>query len=232
MCAYILIAEGGDLQADLLRRLLLGEGHTAVIGQDGRTVIDLAVGRRPDLIVLDLTLPEIEGPEVCRVIRRDDDVPVLVLTARSSEEDVLLGPDYGADDYVTWPDNPPELLSRIRTVLCRTLRPADDTPLLRAGGITVDPVRHVVTCDGTPVPCTPGEFAILRAMTAEPDRVFSRRQLLLHTGGGHRTSTERTVDVHIMNLRKKIEPDPRAPVRLLTVFGVGYRLAGGRPRDR
>ncbi|MBA4867207.1 response regulator transcription factor [Streptomyces sp. PSKA54] len=222
----MLVAEDDDMQAKLIHRLLLQEGHTAVVVHDGRAAIDEAKSRTPDLVVLDLMLPKVDGLGVCRVLRQDGDIPVLMLTARSTEDDMLLGLELGADDYMTKPYSPRELLARIRTVLRRTLRPAEDSPVLRAGGITVDPARHKVTCDGSEVPCTPGEFAILHAMTAEPDRVFSRRQLLQLTRGHDRASTERAIDVHVMNLRKKIEPDPRRPVRLLTVFGVGYKLTG------
>ncbi|MFJ8506576.1 response regulator transcription factor [Streptomyces avermitilis] len=227
MCAHILVAEDNEMQADLIRRLLVREGHTTVVVHDGRAAIDEAKSRRPDLVVLDLMLPGVDGYGVCRVLRQDDDIPVLMLTARSAEEDVLLGLDLGADDYMTKPYSARELMARIRIVLRRTLRPAEDSPVLRVGSITVDPVRHLVTCDDATVTCTPGEFAILRAMAAEPDRVFSRRQLLHHTRGHDRASTERAIDVHIMNLRKKVEPDPRRPVRLVTVFGVGYKLVGG-----
>lgn len=219
------------MQAELIRRLLLQEGHTTVVVHDGRAAIDQARSRRPDLVVLDLMLPGVDGLGVCRALRQDGDIPVLMLTARSTEEDVLLGLDLGADDYMTKPYSPRELLARIRTVLRRTLRPAGNSPLLRAGRIAVDPERHLVTCDGAPVMCTPGEFAILHAMTAEPGRVFSRRQLLECTRGHDRASTERAIDVHIMNLRKKIEPDPRTPVRLLTVFGVGYKLTNDHHDD-
>ena len=156
-----------------------------------------------------------------------------MLTARTTEDDVLLGLELGADDYMTKPYSPRELMARIRTVLRRSGRRAAadrrDDPVVRAGGLAVDPVRHEVRCDGAPVDCTPGEFEILLAMAAEPERVFSRRQLLERTRGIDRASTERAVDVHIMNLRKKIEADPRRPVRLLTVFGVGLQ-AQRRPR--
>ncbi|MFI6336888.1 response regulator transcription factor [Streptomyces sp. NPDC050535] len=226
MCAHILVAEDDEMQAELIRRLLLQEGHTPVVVHDGRAAIDEAVRHRPDLVVLDLMLPKVDGLGVCRVLRENGNIPVLILTARSTEDEVLLGLELGADDYMTKPYSPRELLARIRTVLRRTLGPADPSPVLRVGGITVDPARHRVTCDGAPVTCTPGEFAILHAMTAEPDRVFSRRQLLQHTRGHDRASTERAIDVHIMNLRKKIEPDPHVPVRLLTVFGIGYKLTG------
>ncbi|MDH6431780.1 two-component system response regulator MtrA [Streptomyces sp. SAI-144] len=232
MCAHVLVAEDDEMQAELIRRSLLAEGHTATVVHDGRAALDAARRLAPDLVVLDLMLPVIDGFGVCRVLRRDEDIPVVMLTARSEEDDVLLGLELGADDYMTKPYSPRELMARIRTVLRRSGRGAaadrPEDPVLRAGGLAVDPVRHEVRCDGAPVECTPAEFEILLAMVAEPERVFSRRQLLEVTRGTDRASTERAVDVHIMNLRRKIEADPRRPVRLLTVFGVGYKLSGGR----
>jgi DNA-binding response OmpR family regulator len=226
----VLVAEDDEMQAELIRRSLLAEGHTATVVHDGRAALDAVRADRPDLVVLDLMLPVIDGLGVCRVLRRDDDIPVLMLTARSAEEDVLLGLETGADDYMTKPYSPRELMARIRTVLRRSAR-ADgrrQDAVVRAAGIAVDPVRHEVRCDGRPVECTPGEFEILLAMAAEPERVFTRRQLLQCTRGIDRASTERAVDVHIMNLRRKLETDPRRPARLLTVFGVGYKLSGSR----
>ncbi|MGP4013377.1 response regulator transcription factor [Streptomyces sp. 4N124] len=231
MCAHVLVAEDDEMQAELIRRSLLAEGHTATVVHDGRAALDAARRLAPDLVVLDLMLPVIDGFGVCRVLRADDDIPVLMLTARSTEDDILLGLELGADDYMTKPYSPRELMARIRTVLRRSGRvPADrrEDPVVRAAGLAVDPVRHEVRCDGAPVECTPAEFEILLAMVGEPERVFSRRQLLEITRGTDRASTERAVDVHIMNLRKKIEADPRRPARLLTVFGVGYKLSGGR----
>lgn len=232
MCAHVLVAEDDEMQAELIRRSLLAEGHTATVVHDGRAALEAARRLAPDLVVLDLMLPVIDGFGVCRVLRRDEDIPVVMLTARSEEDDVLLGLELGADDYMTKPYSPRELMARIRTVLRRSGRGAaadrPEDPVVRAGGLAVDPVRHEVRCDGAPVECTPAEFEILLAMVAEPERVFSRRQLLEITRGTDRASTERAVDVHIMNLRRKIEADPRRPVRLLTVFGVGYKLSGGR----
>ncbi|MEU0603106.1 response regulator transcription factor [Streptomyces sp. NPDC006393] len=230
MCAHVLVAEDDEMQAELIRRSLLAEGHTATVVHDGRAALDAARLHRPDLVVLDLMLPVIDGFGVCRVLRRDDDVPVLMLTARSTEDDVLLGLELGADDYMTKPYSPRELMARIRTVLRRSGRDGDRRadPAVRAGDIAVDPVRHEVRCEGRPVECTPAEFEILLAMAGEPERVFTRRQLLQCTRGLDRASTERAVDVHIMNLRKKLEADPRRPARLLTVFGVGYKLTGSR----
>ncbi|SEE95765.1 DNA-binding response regulator, OmpR family, contains REC and winged-helix (wHTH) domain [Streptomyces sp. 3213] len=230
MCAHVLVAEDDEMQAELIRRSLLTEGHTATVVHDGGAAIAAARTLRPDLVVLDLMLPVIDGFGVCRVLR-EDDIPVLMLTARSTEDDVLLGLELGADDYMTKPYSPRELMARIRTVLRRSGRTAEsrqEDTVVRAAGLSVDPARHEVRCDGAPVDCTPAEFEILLAMTAEPERVFSRRQLLQYTRGLDRASTERAVDVHIMNLRRKIEADPRRPARLLTVFGVGYKLRGGR----
>ncbi|MFF7549568.1 response regulator [Streptomyces canus] len=232
MCAHVLVAEDDEMQAELIRRSLLAEGHTATVVHDGRAALDAARRLAPDLVVLDLMLPLIDGFGVCRVLRHDEDIPVVMLTARSEEDDVLLGLELGADDYITKPYSPRELMARIRTVLRRSGRGAvadrPEDPVVRAGGLAVDPVRHEVRCDGAPVDCTPAEFEILLAMVAEPERVFSRRQLLEVTRGTDRASTERAVDVHIMNLRRKIEADPRRPMRLVTVFGVGYKLTGGR----
>src|SRR3954453_21403640 len=222
------------MQAELIRRSLLAEGHTATVVHDGAAALDAARRLRPDLVVLDLMLPVVDGFGVCRALRSGvaPDVPVVMLTARSAEDDVLLGLELGADDYMIKPYSPRELMARIRTVLRRSGRGAaagrPEDSVVRAGGLAVDPVRHEVRCDGAPVECTPAEFEILLAMVAEPERVFSRRQLLEITRGTDRASTERAVDVHVMNLRRKIEADPRRPVRLLTVFGVGYKLSGGR----
>ncbi|MFJ7151324.1 response regulator transcription factor [Streptomyces sp. NPDC100445] len=233
MCAHVLVAEDDEKQAELIRRSLLAEGHTATVVHDGATALDAARRLRPDLLVLDLMLPVVDGFGVCRALRggAGPDIPVVMLTARSAEDDVLLGLDLGADDYMTKPYSPRELMARIRTVLRRGGRGVGagrEDPVVGAAGISVDPVRHEVRRDGTPVECTPAEFQILLAMAGEPERVFTRRQLLHCTRGFDRASTERAVDVHIMNLRRKIEADPRRPTRLVTVFGVGYKLTGAR----
>lgn len=228
MRAHVLVAEDDAMQAELIRRSLLSEGHTVTVVHDGAAALDAARRLRPDLVVLDLMLPVLDGFDVCRTLRGDGDTPVLMLTARTAEDDVLRGLDLGADDYMTKPYSPRELLARIRTVLRRSGHGAPGERVVRAGGISVDPARHEVRLDGEPVDCTPAEFAILLTMAAEPERVFSRRQLLACTRGIDRASTERAVDVHIMNLRRKIEDDPRGPRRLLTVFGVGYKLSAAR----
>ncbi|GAB2956515.1 response regulator transcription factor [Streptomyces pseudoechinosporeus] len=229
MSARVLVAEDDTKQAEVIRRYLEGEGHTALVVHDGRAALDEVRRHRPDLLVLDVMMPVVDGLDVCRILRSESELPVLMLTARSTEEDLLLGLDLGADDYLTKPYSPRELMARIRTLLRRTRASAaaPDDPVLRVGALAVDPVRRVVDIEGRRVTCTPGEFDVLATMAAEPERVFTRRQLLARTRGDDRYITERTIDVHVLNLRKKIEPVPRQPVYLQTVFGVGYRLTDG-----
>ncbi|MFF3393863.1 response regulator transcription factor [Streptomyces sp. NPDC002669] len=231
MCAHVIVAEDDEKQAELVRRYLEHEGHTVGVVGDGLAALAEVRHREPDLLVLDVMMPRADGLDVVRVLRAEHrEVPVLMLTARSTEDDLLLGLDLGADDYMTKPYSPRELMARVRTLLRRSRRgpagvagPVADR-VLRVGALAVDPDRHEVSVGDLAVECTPGEFRILAAMAAEPDRVFTRQRLLEELHGFDRYVSFRTVDVHIMNLRKKLEPAPRRPVRLLTVFGVGYKL--------
>ncbi|MER5743608.1 response regulator transcription factor [Streptomyces sp. NPDC059913] len=241
MCAHVMVAEDDEKQAELVRRYLEHEGHAVTVVGDGLAALAGVRHREPDLLVLDVMMPRADGLDVVRVLRAERrELPVLMLTARSTEDDLLLGLDLGADDYLTKPYSPRELMARVRTLLRRTRRggtggapvPGADSAL-RVGELLVDPDRHEVRVGDRAVDCTPGEFRILAALAAEPDRVFTRQRLLEELHGFDRYVSFRTVDVHIMNLRKKIEPAPRRPVRLLTVFGVGYKLtdpAGSTPR--
>ncbi|MFD6100733.1 response regulator transcription factor [Nocardiopsis flavescens] len=227
MCAHVLVAEDDVNQAELIRRYLEHEGHTVRVVHNGRAVLEEHHRNRPDLVVMDVMMPVMSGLEACRVLRAESDVAVLLLTARATEEDLLNGLDLGADDYVTKPYSPRELMARVRTLLRRSRAPVrDEERVLSAGPITVDPARHAVRVDGEPVECTPVEFQLLRALAARPGRVLSRARLLELIHGISGYITERTIDVHVKNLRRKIEPDPRRPVRLVTVYGVGYKLAG------
>ena len=226
MCAHVLVAEDDVNQAELIRRYLEHEGHAVRVVHNGRAVLEEHHRDRPDLIVMDVMMPVLSGLEACRVLRAESDVAVLLLTARSTEEDLLTGLDLGADDYVTKPYSPRELMARVRTLLRRSRTPVrDEERVLNAGPITVDPARHAVRVDGEPVECTPVEFQLLEALAARPGRVLSRAQLLELIHGISGYITKRTIDVHVKNLRRKIEPDPRRPVRLVTVYGVGYKLA-------
>ncbi|MET7304081.1 response regulator transcription factor [Embleya sp. NPDC005575] len=233
MCAHVLVAEDDEKQARLVRLYLEREGHVVTVVHDGRDAIDTARTKRPDILVLDVMMPRVDGLDVTRVLRRESELPILMLTARSTEDDLLLGLDLGADDYLTKPYSPRELMARVRTLLRRTGRPAGPPdPVLRIGELSVDPVRHEVAVAGRRVDCTPGEFRILEALVTEPGRVYTRQQLLEQAHGFDRYVTTRTVDVHIMNLRRKIEADPRRPAYLLTVFGVGYKIGEPGPDAR
>ncbi|SNY26220.1 response regulator transcription factor [Paractinoplanes atraurantiacus] len=231
MSAQVLLAEDDPRQAEVVRRYLVAEGHEVLVVHDGRTALAEARRWRPAMLVLDVMMPGLDGLHVCRTLRAESDVLVLMLTARATEEDMLLGLELGADDYLTKPYSPRELMARVRTLLRRVGRgaPPAGSELRRVGRLGVDPVRHHVTVGDEPVECTRGEFAILAALSEQPGRVLSRAQLLHHTRGIDRSSTERTIDVHVMNLRRKIEADPQKPAHLLTVYGVGYKLAAESP---
>jgi DNA-binding response OmpR family regulator len=232
MCAHIVLAEDDEKQAELVRLYLEREQHTVTVVRDGLAAIDEVRRLRPELLVLDIMLPLVDGLDVARILRAESDVAVLMLTARSTEEDLLLGLELGADDYVTKPFSPRELMARVRTLLRRTATTVTVTepePPLTVGPLVIDQLQHLVTMSGRPIECTPGEFRLLAALASEPGRVFSREQLLDQLHGFDRYITYRTIDVHILNLRKKLEPEPSAPRHLLTVFGVGYKLVGDAP---
>ena len=232
MPAHILVAEDDAKQAELVRRYLEHDHHTVTVVGDGRSAIDEARRLRPDLLVLDIMLPVVDGLDVARVLRSESELPILMLTARSTEDDLLLGLDLGADDYMTKPFSPRELAARVRTLLRRTVpAPTSVDGVLIVGPLRIDPLRHRVEVNGAPVMITAGEFRLLEALALEPGRVFSRQQLLEQLHGFDRFITGRTIDVHVMNLRKKIEAIPGRPRYLLTVYGVGYTLTDEAPGD-
>jgi DNA-binding response OmpR family regulator len=219
------------MQAEVVRRYLEQDGHSVTLVRDGRAAIDEVRLQAPDLVVLDVMMPEIDGHQVCRILRRESDVLILMLTARSTEEDLLRGLELGADDYLTKPYSPRELTARVRTLLRRAGRTPSPASRIQVGDLVIDPERHEVRVGEQVVVCTPGEFDILTALAVRPGRVLTRQQLLEHSSDIDRGATERTIDVHVRNLRKKIEDDPSRPVRLLTVFGIGYKLGDARPAD-
>jgi DNA-binding response OmpR family regulator len=226
--AHILVAEDDPKQAELVRRYLEHDGHSVVVVHDGRAAIDEARRKSPDLLLLDVMMPKVDGLDVCRVLRAESDVPIVLLTARSVEDDILLGFDLGADEYITKPYSPRQMVARVRTILRRVRRSrVSRASVLRVGELVVDPVRHEVTMAGRPIECTPAEFRLLTVLAAEPNRVFTRGQLLEQSHGVEGFITERTVDVHVMNLRRKLEPEPRRPQYLQTVYGIGYKLVAG-----
>ncbi|SDS35661.1 response regulator transcription factor [Actinoplanes derwentensis] len=218
----ILIAEDDPRQAEIVRRYLQAAGWDPVVVTDGRAAITAVRQRMPDLLVLDVLMPEIDGRDVCRVLRVDHDLPILMLTARSSADDRVQGLELGADDYLTKPYDPRELVARVRSLLRRAAaRPPAETGL-RVGALTVDTAGHTVKINDTTISCTRGEFAILAVLAAEPGRVFSRRQLVERISGLDRNATDRGIDMHVSNLRRKLDPG-----FLVTVHGVGYKLVDG-----
>jgi two-component system alkaline phosphatase synthesis response regulator PhoP len=186
----------------------------------------LAWSEQPDVIVLDLMLPDMDGLDVCRLIRQRSDVFIIMLTARVEETDRLIGLEIGADDYVTKPFSPREVVARIRALLRRASGGLiTQSRMLAHGQLVLDPAKHLCTLDGEPVPLTPTEFDILKLLMAQPGIPFTRERLITEALGYDYAGYERTVDVHIRNLRRKIEPDPQTPHYILTVFGIGYRFA-------
>ncbi|BBH70981.1 DNA-binding response regulator [Actinoplanes sp. OR16] len=222
--ARILVADDDPKHAQLIRLYLEREGHQVLTVGDGRAALDQARARRPDLIVLDVMMPLVDGLDVCRILRAESDVAIVMVTARSAENDMLLGLDIGADDYLTKPVSPRELTARIRALL-RRVRAGGDAEVLRVGDLEVDGPRFEVRVAGEPTRLTAKEFGILELLAREPGRVFTRAQILDKVFGFENDVSDRTVDAHVVNLRRKIEKDPADPRYVQTVYGRGYRMA-------
>jgi len=228
MKRILVIDDDPDIRR-IVRDYLDHAGFDVLVAADGNAAGVLVASHRPDLIVLDLGLPGVDGLDVARSLRRTSEVPIIMLTARADESDRLVGLEIGADDYVTKPFSPKELVARVRAVLRRTEAAATPAEIVRAGDIELDVPRMRVTVADTRVELTPTEFQVLAALAREPGRVFTRAQLLDAVHGVAFESYERAIDAHVKNIRRKIEADPRDPRRLQTVFGVGYRLADEAP---
>jgi len=225
MPVHVLVGEDDPLQAELLRRYLESELYRVTVVSDGRSVLEAARREQPDLLLLDLMLPRVDGLDVCRILRAESDLPILMLTARSTEDDILLGLDLGADDYVTKPYSPRQLMARVRTLLRRSHAKVQEDVAAIAGAIEIDPARHEIRVNGNLVEVTVAEFRLLEVLSENAGLVFTRAQLLERIHGSDRFITERTIDVHIRNLRAKIEDDSARPRYVLTVYGVGYKFA-------
>lgn len=221
----ILIIEDESELVKVLRAYLEQAGYAVLTSSRGDAGLAQWESRRPDLVLLDLNLPGLDGLDVARHIRRKSDTPIIMLTARVEEADQVVGLELGADDYITKPFSPRVVVARVRALLRRTDGTAPTSHLLKAGDLEIDLDAHAVSRAGVDVDLTPTEFAILAALAAYPGRVFTRLQLLETGQGAAYEGYERTIDAHIKNLRAKIEPDPRSPQYIQTVFGVGYRLA-------
>jgi two-component system, OmpR family, alkaline phosphatase synthesis response regulator PhoP len=226
----VLIIEDDTTAAEIVRAYLARDGHEVMVAGDGHTGLRLAREHAPDLIVLDLMLPGLNGMEVCRAIRRESDVPIVMLTARVEEEDKLAGLDLGADDYVTKPFSPRELAARVRAILRRASRDAllkDSPPVLEYEGLRLDVGKRAVFVGDRRVHVTPTEFRLLVLLMRMPGRVFSRDDIIDQVFGDEFGGLDRAVDTHVSTLRRKLQDDTRHPKYIQTVYGMGYRLGHG-----
>jgi two-component system, OmpR family, alkaline phosphatase synthesis response regulator PhoP len=220
----VLVVDDDEKTVELVKLYLSRDGYKVFTACNGIDALDSARKNHPDLIVLDLMLPGISGLEVCRTIRKESDVPIIMLTARSTDEDKLTGLEIGADDYVTKPFSPKELAARVRVVLRRL--PGERGPdEISISDITVNFVKHEATIKGKTLGLTEIEFKLLGALIKEPGRVFTRAEIIEKALGFGFEGFDRTIDVHILNIRRKIETDPSNPVYIKTVYGAGYKLS-------
>ena len=224
MARTILVVDDKASVRRLVQEYLVEQGYRVVTADNGQNALHTARKEKPDLILLDIMMPEMDGYEFVRIYRKEKDTPIILLTAKLEETDKVLGLELGADDYITKPFGMRELLARIRAVLRRaeSVSPLPDS--LKVDAISLERDTHIVRVDGNPVHLTPSEFDLLAILMSAPGYVFSRADLLIKLQGITFEGVERTIDVHIRNLRTKIEPNPSEPCYIETVFGVGYRF--------
>ena len=225
MSQTILVVDDEVNLRDMVRLYLEREGYRVVEAANGRDALFVARYEKPDLVLLDLMMPEMGGYDFIRRFTKESDTPIIVLTAKLEESDKVVGLELGADDYVTKPFGIQELIARVRAVLRRVGQPSHLPEILRVGEITLDRAGHTVNVSGNPVALTPSEFELLETFMLSPGRAFSRLDLLESVSGDAYEGYERTIDVHIRNLRTKIEPVPSKPRYVQTVYGMGYRFA-------
>ena len=226
MTPRVLVVDDEPAITDAVSYALESDGFEVEVRADGEAALDAVRSDGYDVVVLDARLPRLSGFEVCRRLRAESDVPIVMLTARDGEVDRVLGLEIGADDYVTKPFSMAELLGRIRAILRRRSldREGAGVTEYRAGALRIDLVRHLVLLDGERVQLTPSEFKLLALLASEPSKVFSRRQIMQHLWESDYVGDERACDIHFSNLRRKLERDPANPERLVTVRGAGYKL--------
>ena len=220
----ILVVDDEKKIVEIIQAYLERDGYQVIAAFDGKNALALALKQHPDLVILDLMLPEISGWEVCRMIRKESEVPIIMLTARDEVTDKIIGLEMGADDYVTKPFDTKELVSRVRAILRRAESKTAQKNIIQIADLYIDVDKRLVRRQEIAVDLTHNEFDILRVMAENPGRVFSRMQLLDKVQGDAYEGYERTIDSHIKNLRKKIETDPEHPRYIITVYGVGYKL--------
>jgi two-component system response regulator RegX3 len=221
----ILVVEDTPAILDAVTDALAAEGFMVQGISDGTAALEAAEAEPFDLVILDLMLPGLSGTEICRRLRAESPVPIIMLTARDAEADRVLGLEIGADDYITKPFSEVELLSRVRAILRRReLDRLGDSTVRRLGGLSLDVVKHEVVADGQPVALTPSEYKLLALLAEEPGRVVTRREIMQHLWQSTYVGDERASDAHVSTLRRKIERDPSHPERIVTVPGFGYKL--------
>jgi two-component system alkaline phosphatase synthesis response regulator PhoP len=219
----VLVVDDDVKTVELVKLYLNRDGYRVLTAYNGNDALQIARESRPDLIVLDLMLPGMNGLDVCRVLRAESDVPIIMLTALTTDNDRLTGLDLGADDYVTKPFSPRELAARVRAVLRRL--PGERGPeKINYGALTLDFLKHEAFLEGKPLNLTPIEFKVLSVLVKEPGRVFTRAQIIEKALGNDFNGFDRTIDVHILKLRRKLEPNSRHPKYIGTIYGAGYKL--------
>ena len=229
MAQRILVVDDDKEIVRIIRAYLEKAGYSVSVAYDGETALHIIRSDRPDLVVLDLMLPDRDGWDITRIVRGDPSLaatPIVMLTARVEGEDRVMGLDLGADDYIPKPFNPHEVVARVRAVLRRTTQEFGASHIVQIGQLMLDPERHEVHFAGKPIELTPTEFDLLKTLMEYPGHAFTRQSLIEQGLGFNYEGMERTLDSHVRNLRRKIEPDPAEPSYIRTVFGVGYRLQG------
>ncbi|MBN1537511.1 MAG: response regulator transcription factor [Anaerolineales bacterium] len=225
MDALILLVDDEPKIIRLARDFLEKDGFRVVSASDGVSALAMARRVKPDLIVLDLMLPGMDGLQVCRTLRRETSTPIIMLTARAEEADQLIGLELGADDYITKPFSPRALVARVRAVLRRAQNQVQTPSVVRAGRLEIDVERHQVTINNQPLQLTPNEFKLLALLAQYPGQILTREQLLDHLHGAAYSSFDRSIDSHIKNLRRKLETSPAENGCIEAVYGVGYRFS-------
>jgi len=224
---YIVLIVDDDIKlVELLKTYFEKDGFDVLVAHDGKRALTMIQEAKPDIVVLDIMLPILDGWEVCRRVRRDSDIPIIMLTAREEETDRLVGLEIGADDYVTKPFSPREVVARVKVILRRVYKGVVKPELLKMGKVVMDIERHEVKRNGQLLDLTPTEFKILELLASSPGRVFSRLQIVEQVQGYAFDGYERTIDAHVKNLRRKVEENPKEARYIQTVYGVGYKVVG------
>jgi two-component system, OmpR family, alkaline phosphatase synthesis response regulator PhoP len=227
MTKKIFVVDDEPQIVKVLKAYLEKAGYQVITASNGKAVLPIFRHEKPDFLILDLNLPGMDGLDICKAVRRDSNIPILMLTARVEETDRLIGLELGADDYVIKPFSPREVVARVKTIFRRTTAEPAKPNVVQAGDLVIDLEQHTVNLAGNPIELTPTEFEILLTMARQPKRVFSRLQIMEKAQGDAFEGYERTIDAHIKNIRLKLEPNPKKPIYIQTVFGLGYKFEAG-----